>query len=443
VGTASRSSLTQHSLLVLSPHSQIVALLPDGKPFWKSSIFDGACSGTPVVGEDGTLVYFTRNTATTGSFTILSAGLNGTAYFNNFTEPRPFAPPGIYHSPTEGYYLGGDGNSNDIVIFSNTAFYGETTVGVGSLFAFQSPLFGEPPSVTLLNNATTWYSFSPPKITNNGYSMYIPVSRSQFRAWVGAAGDNLNQFHRLPTATIQFPRGNPAWLAPYASVALSSSPTKPMVFGGTAAYLMVGYTFDMKEMWKVASTSNIRAEAKVSPQDDRVYWVEENSKVHCTNTTSGSEIWAIQLSFAPVRSDFAQTSDGSSLFFTDVAGNLIALSVAVAPSHAPTTQAVGTPSKAPSTSPTTAFPTNVPISSAPSTAPSTVALVTQAPILGASAAPSVDTPVPTVPPTTGSIARTLVPTGSKTQVTTSEKLSGAGVKATYSCVAVFFAFLLF
>ena len=407
-------------------YCQIVALYPDGSQFWKSTVFDGACSGTPVIGEEGRRVYFTRNTATNGSFTVLSADLNGTVYYNNYTQPRPFAPPGIFRHPAEGYYQGGAGNTNDLVIFGSTAFYGESSVGTGSLYAFQSALAGALSSVTLINNSSSWYTFSPPKITNYGYNMYMTVSRNQFRAWVGGAGDKTNQFNRFSTTTVAFPRGTPAWVAPAASVALSSSPTEPMVFGGDAGNLMIGYTFDMKEMWKVATNSTIYAEAKVSPLDDRVYWVEENGMVHASNVTTGKDFWSMKLSNAPVRSSFAQTSDGSTLFFTDIAGDVFAFNVAVPPSSAPSiatsNKPSGVPSMVPSKSPlaSSASPSNHIASSVPSdTTTSGISLASPssssfAPSNSPSSIfltldPTVATLIPTIAPTM--IDRTPVPSG--------------------------------
>lgn len=397
-------------------YCQIVALRPDGSQFWKSDVFDGACSGTPVIGEEGRRVYFTRNTATNGSFTVLSADLNGTVYYNNYTQPRPFAPPGIFRHPAEGYYQGGAGNMNDLVIFGSTAFYGESSVGFGSLYAFQNPLAGAQSSVTLINNASSWYTFSAPKITNYGYNMYMTVSRNQFRAWIGGAGDKNNQFNRFSTTTVAFPRGSPAWVAPAASVALSSNPTEPMVFGGDAGKLMIGYTFDMKEMWKVTTNSTIYAEAKVSPQDDRVYWVEENGMVHASNVTTGKDFWSMKLANAPVRSSFAQTSDGSTLFFTDVAGDVFAFDVAVSPSSAPSittasSKPSGVPSvilsKSPSISPSNDIASIVPtatstsgISLAMPTSSSFAPSTTPLPSLFATLDPTVATPIPTFAPTT-------------------------------------------
>jgi hypothetical protein len=462
VGFSSPKSISSFRFFT---NSQIVALLPDGNLFWKSSVFNGACSGTPVIGEDGSFVYFTRNTIADGYFTILAADLDGIAYFDDHTQPRPFAPPGIYHNPAEGYYLGGAGNTNDLVIFASTGFYGEMGVDVGSLFAFQLPLLDAEPAVTLMNNASSWYSFSAPKITNSGYSMYMTSSRNQFRAWVGSVGDKTNQFHKLSTETVSFPRAIPAWLAPTASVALSNSPSKPMVFGGAATDIMVGYTFDMKEMWTVASSSSIQVAAKVSTQDDRVYWVEENGMVHSSNTASGIDFWAVQLSTAPVRSDFAQTSDGSTLFFTDVDGNMIAWSVAVVPTRTPTTAPTGIFSPSPSSvltkAPTTrslaplpkassgsTSPSAAPSSAAPSAAPSAgqSAAVTSDPTITAapvSKAPTkLITPVPSAEPSSLPTSTPTVRTQAPTVLNTSTPTSGAAATMALSSF-VFILLLLF
>ena len=381
-------------------------------------MFGGACSGTPIIGEDGSLVFFTRNTLTDGYFTILSADLDGEVFYNNFTQPRPFAPPGIVHNPAEGYYLGGAENTNDLVIFGSTAFPSELGVKTGSLFAFQLPdqllLLDDEPMVNVINNASTWYSFSPPKFSNFGYSMYMTTSRNQFRAWIGSAGDRINQFNKLATATASVTRADPVWLAPAASLALSSSPTKPMAFGGTSANNMIGFTYDMQEMWTKNSSSRIQVEAKVSPQDDRVYWVEENSKVHSTNALTGQDFWVRQISSAPVRSSFALSSDGSTLYLTDVSGNVVAWTVAVPPTTSPTVKTTDGPSASPSgapsmiTVPPTIKPSNIASKSpfknatlasspAPITASPTKMIMKEPTVVGPNptAVPTVRTPAPT------------------------------------------------
>jgi hypothetical protein len=342
--------------------------------------------------------------------------------------------------------LGGTGNTNDLVIFASTAFPGEMGVDLGSLFAFQLPLLDEEPIVNMINNSSSWYSFSPPKFSNFGYSMYMTVSRNQFRAWIGSAGDKINQFHKLSTANIGFSRGNPAWLAPAASVALSSSPTEPMVFGGTSANLMVGYTYDMQEMWTVGSSSSIQVEAKVSPQDDRVYWVEENSKVHSANALTGEDFWVTQISSAPVRSSFALSSDGSTLYLTDVAGNVVVWTVAVPPTRSPTVKASDVPSASPSTVPTmvTLPPTITPSNTAsesPSTSPSaTITLapspapITASPTKMITTEPTVATPSPTASPT--------VRTPAPSTLTKSLPTSGAAAQNLISVVGLFAAVLL-
>ena len=330
----------------------------------------------------------------------------------------------------------GTGNTNDLVIFASTAFPDETGVDSGSLFAFQLPLLDAEPTVNVIHNSSSWYSFSPPKLSNFGYSMYMTVSRNQFRAWIGSAGDKNNQFHKASTANVEFARGKPAWLAPAASVALSSSPTEPMVFGGTSANLMVGLTYDMQQMWAVNSSSSILVEAKVSPQDDRVYWVEENSKVHSSNALTGEDFWVTQISSIPVRSSFALSSDGSTLYLADFAGNVIAWTVAFPPSSSPTVKASEVPSASPSTVPTTVMPTTI-ASGSPSTSPSATATLapSTAPI---SVSPTTEPTVATASSASPTL-RTLAPSTGINSLPTS---GAAAAKLLISTVGVFATVLL-
>jgi hypothetical protein len=210
-------------------------------------------------------------------------------------------------------------------------------------------------------------------------------------------------------------------------VALSSSPTEPMVFGGTSANLMVGLTHDMQQMWAVNCSSSILVQAKVSPQDDRVYWVEENSKVHSTNALTGEDFWVIQISSAPVRSSFALSSDGSTLYLADFAGNVIAWTVAVPPTSSPTVKASDVPSASPSTAPSMRtvppmiMPSNIASESpstnaslAPITASPTKMIMKEPTVVRPSptVSPTIRTPAPTTmaktPPTSGAAAHNLI-----------------------------------
>lgn len=146
-------------------------------------------------------------------------------------------------------------------------------VDIDYLFAFQLPPLDAEPAVTLRNSASTQYTFSASNITNRGYRMYMTSSHNLFRTCIAFGGDKTNQFHTLLMPTTSFPRLVPSWLSPSASVVLSSSPLKPVISVGATTNIMVGYTFDMKEMYTVASSSRIQMQARVSPHDDRVYCV--------------------------------------------------------------------------------------------------------------------------------------------------------------------------
>jgi hypothetical protein len=69
-------------------------------------------------------------------------------------------------------------------------------------------------------------------------------------------------------------------------------------------------------------------------------------------TLKGKDFWVTQISSAPVRSSFALSSDGSTPYLTDDAGNVVLWTVAVPPTRSFTLKATDVPSAPPSTVPT-------------------------------------------------------------------------------------------
>lgn len=409
-----------YPLLILS---FVYALNPvDGAVIWKSQELEGACSGTPVISEDGNYVFLTHNLVSIGHFTVLAATLNGRVFYSQLDMVQPYGPPGIFFNPLEGYYPGGTSNRNDVLVWAYRPTPTEEGVGNARTFAFQFPIGFMDTSVGLgvtnLNNVT-WQAITAPQIFNRGYSMMYGVSRSQLRVWNGGFGDTVARFDKKATGGVDFERGDPKWQCVRAALQFSSDPLTPMAFGGGANPIFAGYDHMLNQMWNITTTFPIFAEARISPDDATVYFVEQNGRVHSVDVQTGVVRWSASLGGVPVTSNFAQSKNGKYMYFSNQAGILNAWQVADAPSAAPTSAPSSTPSipteqpsrnpdaptVGPTVSPTIGIPSGYPSlrpSSAPSGVPSSVApapLVTEPPTAATPTPTMAPSPNPAAPPT--------------------------------------------
>jgi hypothetical protein len=425
---------------------------------WQSAQLVGVASGTPVLSSDDQFVYLTHNSASTtvGHFSILattttttttnnssSSSTKSRLLFTSINTTNPYASPGIYHSPVEGYYDGGEGNQNDILVWAYTAKPTDVKVGTGGLFAFQFPIgFSTTTRTTssasfviqyLGDNNIDFQSVSKPVITNQGLSMYYAGSRSQWRCWVGSLGQKANYFNRARTALLAFERGTPPSSPAFNTLALShhNSDVEPMVFGGTASMQFASANYNFSNVKNVTTNSVVMTEARVSPDDLVVYYTEVDGFLHQANTSTLADVWMEALP-APVKAEMDLQSDGSMIYIGDVSGNVIAYQVALGPPVAPTMA----PSMSPSTTTTVLAPTLKPVaphtattnsSSKPAPAVPTHASPTTTPIHTSSLAPQALTK-PTTPSSTASIhpaVATASPTPSTSLSTTLPSLGGS------------------
>ena len=312
-----------------------VRLIASNNTIWESSPLDGACSGTPKISSDGMFVFLTHNLVSVGHFTILLSD-KGTPFYSQFNPVQPYSPLGIFHNPVEGHYSGGTNNTNDILVWAYAPFPEEVGVGQSGTFGFQFPVDfnGTPPDegfrvITLYN--ATFQSTAAPLLVNHGLNLYFSASRSTFASWVGMSGRNQGKFDRGATGKAEFNRGSPRQLAPFCTLASSNANREElMLFGGTAGFQFVALNSSGEELWNVSTDTTIQAEAKVSPDNSRVYFVESNGKVHSLNTTDGSQHWekVLTVNNSTIISDFAIMERGESLYFGDSSGTINAWTVA-------------------------------------------------------------------------------------------------------------------
>ena len=354
-----------------------------GNLLWTSPDFEGVPAGSPVISDDGEYIFLTHNTnnGTVGTFSILSASSDGELFYTERNETAPFSPPGIYHNPAEGFYDGGEGNTNDIVVWSFAITDSSNSVS-GAKFAFQFPIGFDGTTTgvgyTLLDEALTAYrSNTAPVITNSGYSMYLGATNSQFFAWLGAAGSDANMFDGVASAAVQFSLNEDvSRLAVLASPVLSSDPVQPMLFGPTAHKEFVAMDYDFSNTVVVDTVTLVSAEGRVDPFDRVVYYAETNGMVHQADADTLQDLWTFQTSHPAVEGEMALSADGSVLYVSDVLGEVFAISVtntSLPPDSTPSPDTaepsampvVGTPTSSEPSS----FPIASPISAPPSSAP--------------------------------------------------------------------------
>lgn len=392
-----------------SSNSYVAAVSLLGEMLWISDSFAGIASGTPVASEDGGYIFLTYNSAsgTVGHFSVLDANSDGVELHSQENSEAPFAPPGIFHAPEEGYYEGGENNRNDIIIWSLTNKPDDKVVGGGAYYAFQFPIgfTGSADGIAYIQlgqDIRDFQAIAKPVLTNGGRSMYWGGTRSQFFAWVGEADRDRYRFNKVRTAGAGFSRGEPKFQAVYATPALSSDPLEPLIFGGSAANEFVRLNHNFTEKLNVTTSSIILAEAHLSPDDSVVYYAEFNGQIHQASSEDLMDVWMFDLGL-PVEGEFALKADGTALYIADITGFIYTFRLADHPSDAPSFGPTSQPTASPSAGPSR-VPSSAP-SSPPSLRPAQTDPGTPSPTLRPTPGPTIlvesFVPLPTAEPTPG------------------------------------------
>jgi hypothetical protein len=335
---------------------------------------------------------------------------------------NPFSPIGLYKRPSEGYYDGGEGNQNDMLVWAHDTVGGATTAGDGAMFGYQQPLGyafdGVGLAVLELGGLREWQASTAPVLTNFGRSMYWSNTRASVRTWVGSPTEDQNRFNRGRTNTASFDRGSPIYIGAYASPALSSDAVSPMVYGPGPAQQFYAANSTLGDVVSIATTGLVYSPAKVSPDDAYVYYVTENGLLYQLDAMTLAQRWVYTIS-GRVEGDIAMNSAGTMLYVGTTSGDVYGLEIAVdldntlPPTAAPSTSSPpsGLASSAPSSSPSVSVAPSSAPTKAPTLSPTSVptAVPSSVPSSGpsASAAPTTTTALPTMAPV--SVAPTMAP----------------------------------
>jgi uncharacterized surface protein with fasciclin (FAS1) repeats/outer membrane protein assembly factor BamB len=358
VTTLMISTLTYSPNLKSLVHSVSLAT---GASTWISESLSGACSGTPVLSSDDSYIYLTHNQVSleTGTFTILDAS-DGSIFFQMNDDNQMLSPPGIYFNPRGGNYDGGEGKTNDLVVFGNRPVENADGVPSGcTVYAFQFPIgfIGSTTGLEVVRilNDTDFQSTTPPIITNSGNSMFWGVSRSKLNGWAGIGFDR-----DVGGNNIGFERGVPPSLPILAELAIGANTMTPTIYTGSAGNGFTAITTDGNEMqvlWEFNTSSPIYAQARVFSSngvDEVIFIIEQLGTAYALYAGNGTQLWTADASISNVFGNFAMNPSGDTIYFTDAAGILNAWQVAdlgASTTFAPISLTSGNTSIAPVSSP--------------------------------------------------------------------------------------------
>jgi hypothetical protein len=189
--------------------SRVIAVsIPNHEIIWSSSGLPGISTGSPVVyvnqyDDDSTnYVLITHNsqlikpdnsTLITGHVTLLQTVKGHVVWtdseWSREEVPKGYGPPAVAANPLSGKYTGGLDNSNDLVVWTSSDEEGRGPVGY--MFALQlSKNFQEKTEEvsdlrTLVLKKVRWNAVARPVLNANGTNLFVGVSGSELRGWVG------------------------------------------------------------------------------------------------------------------------------------------------------------------------------------------------------------------------------------------------------------------
>jgi hypothetical protein len=197
------------SFSTLLTTSRVIAVsIPDHEMIWSSAGLPGISTGSPVVyvnQDDASTNYvlLTHNselikpdnsTLITGHVTLLQTVKGHVVWtdseWSREEVPKGYGPPAVVANPVSGKYTGGLDNSNDLVVWTSSDEEGRGPVGF--MFALQLPKnFQEKKEEvsdlrTLVLKKVRWNAIARPVMNANGTNLFVGVSGSELRGWIGS-----------------------------------------------------------------------------------------------------------------------------------------------------------------------------------------------------------------------------------------------------------------
>lgn len=385
--------------------SRIIAIAhPFNEVLFVSEPLQGMVQGTPFVTKGtfpGRYIFVTHNTNTmsstlpsAGHFSVLDVAANGALYFTESIEDvdpnriLPYGPLGASHSPSGGKFEGGRSNSNDLVVWLSNDDMGMGQEGF--IRGFQFPVNFQPePSFsgqlgTVLLRNVRWAASAHPTLSEDGLKLFVGIRQSDVRAWVDDASfnDGASWGNRLDQDARAIPHA-PVLSHSQAMVAIASAGNTLVALDSRSGQIL----------WQVSTSFPCANEPKFSPDDQQLYTITQAGTVQGHDSTTGSVLWSFNCTtnvtnipcVSSVQAEFSLSPDGTTLYYSDIQGNVRVLEIAQRQGPPLTTY----PTQAPVTIPSiSSIPSSVP-SLKPSEAPSKVG-DTKSPTVSISASPSLE-----------------------------------------------------
>jgi hypothetical protein len=440
-----------------------------------SNAMQGKAAGTPVVSSDGALVYINSNVGNNeGHFNIFSTSTkvilfnDPNAWASTRAVQDRFAPLGIYHNPSEGYYnidnQSGVGNTNDIIFWANDLPLDAAGNEGGARYVFQVPIgWSDGDSAedfdVLAAQVNGWSTETAPALWNQGKNAIFGTTRNSFKAWVQFGGDDpkwQDGANAQVDATTDG-RGFPRWSAPRTTPVVTDDDGSGYIVAGLAGAganspaLHVLKASDLEIIYTEyvggSITEAVYAQPVLSLDKDVAFWMSSGENILYATDLPPGDITGVGNRYSVTLTDLDKvqghmslSSDGVYLYIGDTDGTVGKYAIAEEGTSAPVTAPptmmasdaptmapiVSTPapsisakpsvtaSEAPTSSPTESSaptvtatdPPTVKSSEAPSTPPTT-APVTPAPV---TPAPVAATPEPTEAPTVSPTEESEAPT---------------------------------
>jgi len=412
--------------------SRIIAVDHKGNLLWSRQL-SGVAVGTPQISQNGRYVYLTHNLSheQVGRFTALDANNDGVIIFSEGNvNIRPYGPMTVSRVGTDktavvgAFAAGGDSDDDmDVLYFGETPdrgydFFGAVhKVSVSRRGVITSGVLPQ----------TRWSTATAPTVSEDGRRLWISGRDAWIRGVTADIRESVQMLwktdldHSLRNRTA--PLYNRATLSPdeqYLYVASAS----------TSFFCLDANTGNV--IWKTDEDDDksiYLTEAKVSYDNTKVYTIKHNDgTVTQHDAVTGDDEWTVDCTeFSDdrycqdsVEAEFSISPDGSTLYYGDIFGKIVALTIGKTPEPTPLPSSMPTISTIPTSTPTdlptlTAAPTDLPTVT-PTVSPTDLPTVTptisptELPTVSPTALPSPSPSVSALPSYTPSTTPTVTPT---------------------------------
>eukprot|EP00934_Nitzschia_sp_Nitz4_P000478 Nitzschia sp. Nitz4//scaffold8_size234185//216945//219072//NITZ4_001303-RA/size234185-processed-gene-0.409-mRNA-1//-1//CDS//3329559944//478//frame0 len=324
-----------------SANIRVVAFsIPSHEELWSSTAMSGVNSGTPVLCQTTSgqvYIFLTYNsysleggvdTPTMGRVALIEAESGDVVWLEKDSSSFLYGPPGVVPSPSYGKYLGGEGNTNDLIAWASQ----EQGDDPGNTYAFQLPMgftaaAAESLSTVVLKKVR-WGTSTPPVFSTNGTNMYFAVSDDELRGWTGnTAFDTTASWTAvLLTGSSDEPIRNTPTLS-FDETRLFATADSSKAF-----HCLNAATGESK--WNFRGESEIYPVARVSPDNEYVYFIHSiDGRVYSRSQETGAGGWLVSCDTYEedcanaVYADFVLSTTGQFLYYGDLRGRIIALEV--------------------------------------------------------------------------------------------------------------------